>query len=120
MKIRNKETGEVKEGYGLALVKDKRTYDHLLATNENPSQSLAEVMEKWEDVRAPLITTNRVRELLKNWADYNDIDEVDVSKDVETGCISFSCAYAYIDFYVHEPFVKEGEHYTIEELCEGA
>ena len=107
MKLRNRMTGKVVDG-GLIL----KTDDH-----DDPwyFDSIAELMEHWEDYKEPLIKDEKIRKAVRTWADANDITEINVASSgyelwggIDDWCIHFG----------GNPFKDiKPLKYTIADLC---
>lgn len=106
MKLRNKKTGEITEGAVWIKTRFHKEPWHC--------ESIAELVEHWEDCKEPLIKDEKIRKAVRAWADSNGTYPI----YWEDGCtlsinhsmrIEFSeRAFAYLDV---------DKAYTIAELC---
>lgn len=115
MKLRNKKTGEIVLATNMAVgFADDGT--------DNWYNSLAELNEEWEDYKPaePLIKDEKTRKAVRAWA------EVNLIKDVLYAERSDRSLYALTDMGDDDvsieivgwiPTLKNGEEYTIAELC---
>ena len=118
MKLRNKKTGEI-DDYEFVTPKEKGTIR--ITNGKSPVEdiwefdSLAELFEHFEDYkpRKPLIENKEIREIIRAWANVNDAmvlkynyDENSLD-DIYRNTISFNMGLG----------LKDGEKYTITELC---
>ena len=110
MKLRNRKTGDAVNG---AII--LKTYDH-----DEPwyFDSIAELVEHWEDCKGPLIKDEKIRKAVRAWAEANEIETVDYDKywvafgrDDKT--ISFKDYDKCLGFYG----LDDNATYTIAELC---
>jgi hypothetical protein len=102
MKLRNKKTGEV-----IILI------DHIF----DDYNSLSEVMKEWEDAPAePLIKDKKIRKAVREWAWANKLEAEYVVKYYFNSC-SLNSWQVDIEFNTHIEGLKDGEDYTIAELC---
>ena len=110
MLLRNKKTGEVK----------KMWKDNICLSSGDCNKvyySLAELNEDWEDYRPvdPLIKDEKIRKVVRAWAEANDITEINVASSgyelwggIDDWCIHFG----------GNPFKDiKPLKYTIAELC---
>jgi hypothetical protein len=103
MKLRNKKTGEIFD-IGKVLTCDYPSYETLKQINED-----------WEDYEPtkPLIEDEEIREIIRAWADVNDTMVLKYNYDENS----------LVDIYRNEITfnmglgLKDGEKYTITELC---
>lgn len=125
MKLRNKTTGEIIEtckiiqnAFGeiimLTLSEDERyPYEY---------HSLAELNEEWEDYKPaePLIKDEKIRKAVRAWAEVNSIKIVLYAERTDRSlcCLTDMGEDDYdIQFVGWIPTLKDGEEYTIAELC---
>ena len=107
MKLRNKKTGEVVDG-SIILKTDYHSHPW-------NCDSIAEIVEHWEDYKEPLIKDEKIRKVVRAWAEANDITEINVSSSgyelwggIDDWCIHFG----------GNPFKDiKPLKYTIDELC---
>lgn len=110
MKLRNKKTGEIitlKDEGELALLK--------LIENSLPNG-----LSLWEEVKEPLIKDEKVRNAVRAWAEVNSIDKVIYCEVKDRGLYiltDMSDDEYNIEFVGWMPTLKDGEDYTIAELC---
>ena len=110
MKLRNKKTGEVK----------KMWKDNICLSFSDCNKvyySLAELNQEWEDYKPaePLIKDEKIRKVVRAWAEANDITEINVASSgyelwggIDDWCIHFR----------GNPFKDiKPLKYTIAELC---
>ena len=124
MKLRNKKTGEIVE-----VESSRSTIGSIGLYYEGKDGwvgtdffSLAELNEEWEDYThtEPLIKDEKIRKAVRAWAEVNSIKEVQYCERANRSlCIltdmgdkDFS-----IEFVGWMPTLKDGEVYTIAELC---
>lgn len=120
MKLRNKKTGEVVEGFRRGPIDlyfylnkndggddfDRKTYN-----------SLSELNSEWEDYepKEPLIKDEKVRKAVRAWAEVNEIGGCVCKEEIH--CITFETERGmFISFENADPIPPEG-NYTITELC---
>ena len=115
MKLRNKNTGEIikdaqyriystRDGFVISTSIDKYSY-----------KSLKEFCEDWEDYNPtkPCIDDDEIREIIRAWAKVNDVMALKYSydenslDDIYRNTITFNMGLG----------LKDGESYTITELC---
>ena len=110
MRLRNKKTGEIKEGVEISIWID---YEGTLKFT-----SLAELNAEWEDYapKEPLIKDEKIRKAVRAWAEALRLQEV--------YCASNGYEiYGGIDDWVIQfdgepfPFADRNKLYTIAELC---
>ena len=119
MKLRNKKTGEIGD-----LMGTERSCPYITIGVDfhdgNPRafdyKSLAELNEEWEDVKVkePLIKDEKIRKLLRMWADVNDEKEINV-----TGgglATLFQGLHTRLDIELCCAWTRNGI-YNITELC---
>lgn len=110
MRLRNKNTGEV-----------VRFYDGISLNGED-YDSLAELNEEWEDVKAPLFEDEKVRKVVQAWAKLNNIGSV-VILDAKSHLIVRSRIGISYDLELNYDCkaglknIEFGKPYAIEELC---
>ena len=110
MKLRNKKTGEI-EPYIELIINQSfgRTKEY---------STLKEFCEEWEDYtpKEPLIKDEKIRKIVKAWADQNNIKEVDYLI-IGTGVSLFVYDDIEINFTFQVEGVRDDKRYTIAELC---
>ena len=126
MRLKNRKTGEIV---------DTKDYNFKIATPAEPLyghdafdvreeyNSLAELNEEWEDYKEPLIKDEKVRKVIRAWAEANGVSEL-FSYEAVSGC-PFWYIMAYRDeggltLDLWGEFPKEltnDKNYTITELC---
>lgn len=118
MKLRNKKTGEIiiPTYYTFSAYGDGIRYGHHIY------YSLAELNEDWEDYdpKEPLIKDEKIRKLVRAWAEYNSIEKVlylEMPERVLCRLEDTDDSDYEIDFVGHIPTLEDGEDYTIAELC---
>jgi hypothetical protein len=114
MKLRNKKTGEIiiPSDYTFATYDDGIKYGHHIYC------SLAELNEEWEDYKPaePLIKDEKIRKAVREWAWANKLEAEYVVKYYFNSC-SLNSWQVDIEFNTHIEGLKDGEDYTIAELC---
>jgi len=115
MKLRNKRTGKIVELEKIVF-KNARTEDLLKWKTYEPNvNSLAELNEEWGDYQPtePLIDDKEIRDIIRAWADVNDAGKLKYNydenslDDIYRNTITFNMGLG----------LKDGEEYTITELC---
>lgn len=135
MKLRNKKTGEIvnveslghadslKENYGYQVTLSWKTeYDNLSQCKDY--NSLAELNADWEDVKEPLIKDEKIRKVVRDWAEANGVKEIIVFDHINNapytpvGAVDFAqnSGHLEIRFRTEERFDTD-RIYTIAELC---
>ena len=124
MKLRNKKTGETRDGRVEVIFQNN---DKLLNPLERHSvESLAELNEEWEDYAPPepLIKDEKIRKAVRAWAEANDVSRVSCDSCVahKKYLLRFSATELFnepiIELYSEsEESLWDNEHYTIAELC---
>lgn len=128
MKLRNKKTGEVKEGVEISIWIDHE------GTIKFPT--LAELNAEWEDYKPaePLIKDPKIRKAVRAWAeaiDYNyitcelynayGIEEEKIVEFVANGDYIHRTVIEFCDDELYRTLKEsdsdEGKRYTIEDLC---
>ena len=125
MKLRNKKTGEVFEAFRKAPI-DLYFYLNKYEEGENDFdrktyQSLAELNEEWEDYKPkePLIKQEKIRKAVRAWAEACRLTHVTYKLasnefyDADTRG-KFAIKFTLMPI---EVYLKDGESYTIAELC---
>lgn len=111
MKLRNKSTGEIWD-IGKIITNEYHSYD-----------TLESIYEDFEDLDKPLIESKKFRNVVRLWAELNELSSVLYSKDKDCIYSSYgsfnSDTKVFISFYSFRVFEKleDGKEYTIEELC---
>lgn len=122
MKLRNKKTGEICELGHIRQAwreeKDGGMGYMLLKADDNNGiiyNSLAEMMEEWEDYipKEPLIKNKEIREIVRAWADVNDAGKLKYNSDEN----SLNDIYRNTITFNRGLGLKDGHSYTIPELC---
>lgn len=122
MKLRNKKTGEICELGHIRQAwreeKDGGMGYMLLKADDNNGiiyNSLAEMMEEWEDYipKEPLIKNEEIREIIRAWADANDAGKLKYNSDEN----SLNDIYRNTITFNRGLGLKDGHSYTIPELC---
>lgn len=104
MKLKNKKTGEIVRSDYIAV-----SHDGI----DDRYHSLAELNEKWEDAKEPLIKDEKIRKAVRAWAEACGDDCYYISSDYQ---MNDGSGYT-IEFF-NDPFKDmERRHYTIKELC---
>lgn len=111
MKLRNKKTGEIKEGVEISVWLDRE--------GTLKFTSLADLNEEWEDYepKEPLIKDEKIRKAVKAWAEANDFtNEIEVrSLNAGTRFSEGHWSIEFIGYFIYD--LKIGSTYTIDELC---
>lgn len=122
MKLRNKKTGETEY---LIFSSYPVSGDIVLEYMDENAKSgyseycryrtLAELNEEWEDYKPsePLIKDERVRKVVRAWTKVNDVVELTYN-DPENSLTDIFRNEITFNGWLG---LKDGEHYTIEELC---
>jgi len=117
MRLRNKKTGQE----GNFIINE----DHFECTDLEyvpEYRSLAELNEEWEDYKPkePLITDEKIRKAVRAWAEVNSIKEALYAVRTD-GRLCVLTDMSDDDFSIELvgwiPTLKDGESYTIAELC---
>ena len=126
MKLRNKKTGEIIDLARRGLLKSDND-NHIIIYPEGALKyyaynSLAELNEEWEDYKPaePLIKDEKIRKAVRAWAEVNSIKEAlyTVRMDGRLCVLTDMSNYDFsIEFVGWIPTLKDGESYTIAELC---
>ena len=110
MKLRNKKTGEIWD-IGKVLTNDYPSYD-----------TLEQITEDFEDYKPaePLIKDEKIRKAVRAWAEINSIKNVLYAEKSDRS-IYVLTDMSDDDFSIELvgwiPTLKDGESYTIDELC---
>lgn len=123
MHLRNKKTGEIVDVYNIYI--SKRVEDDSLTSHENVIRSfdsIAELNEEWEDYepKEPLIKDEKIRKAVRAWAEVNSIKKALYAERPDRSlCLLTDMGEDdyNIDFVGWMPTLKDGEEYTITELC---
>ena len=115
MKLRNKKTGEIKDGRSEVVFQNNDKFPNPL--ERHTFESLAELNEEWEDYTPaePLIKDEKIRKAVRAWAEANKITSC--FYDCDNVKSKFYNAVYVISF---DAFWFDGENfvnYTIAELC---
>ncbi len=115
MKLRNKNTGEVKEFNEIFLTKTVKETN--TATSEYVERSyckIAELIADWEDVEPaePLIKDEKIRKAVRAWADGNDA----INVQFDAFWRGFRHNDSTITVWEDLP-LKDNKIYSIAELC---
>jgi len=108
MKLRNKKTGEIWD-IGKVLVNDYPCWE-----------TLTQICEDWEDVKEPLIKDEKIRKAVRAWAEVNSIKTALYSERPNKSLCQLTDMGDEdydIQFVGWIPTLKDGEEYTITELC---
>lgn len=115
MKLRNKKTGEVVE-LKLIQVNDKYLEDHEVDLLNGEKLTLESLADSFADVKEPLIKDEKIRKVVRAWAEANELDEVYLSSngyEIYGGINDTVMQFTSEPF----PFADEKETFTIAELC---
>lgn len=82
-------------------------------------RSLAELNEEWEDYtpQEPLIKDEKIRKVVRAWAEANHIDKVAFRRCHTCDGCSFIGNYLCLQLVCSLWKLKDGQEYTIDELC---
>lgn len=119
MKLRNKKTGEIVE-LKLIQVNSKYLVDHEVYSLDGENLTLKLLAHSFEDVKEPLIRDKKERKAVRVWAEVNSISEVIYSKRADRSLCNLTDMGDDdfdIEFVGWIPTLKDGETYTIAELC---
>ena len=111
MKLRNKKTGEVVDG-SIIL----KTDYHSRPWN---CDSIAEIVEHWEDYKEPLIKDEKIRKAVRAWAEANEISQAQFDRYI-SGFSASDDEHNILSMISFDGFVfmfVDGKIYTIAELC---
>ena len=129
MKLRNKKTGEIEyllfNSYPVSGDIVLEYYDENAESGYSEYcryKTLAELNEEWEDYKPaePLIKDEKIRKAVRAWAEVNSIKEAlyTVRMDGRLCVLTDMSNYDFsIEFVGWIPTLKDGESYTIAELC---
>lgn len=114
MKLRNKNTGEVK----------KMWKDNICLSFSDCNKvyySLAELNSEWEDYKPaePLIKDEKIRKAVRAWAEANEISQAQFDR-YTSGFSASDDGHNLLSMISFDGFVfmfVDGEYYTIDELC---
>lgn len=124
MKLRNKETGKIKDFEFVVISKDMDA-EFAKYAHHAPvliCRSIDQLNEEWEDYKPaePLIKDERTRRVIRAWAEVNSVEEVlyaertDKSLFVLTDMGGDDTSIMFVGWV---PTLKDGADYTIDELC---
>lgn len=121
MKLRNKKTGEIVEGYHdepIELFIYLGTDEEGDKLNHKTYHSITELNEDWEDYqpKEPLIKDEKIRKAVRAWAEANGVHKVDFEYITGDGSVLKDFCGARMWFYVDLGLVQR-RNYTIAELC---
>lgn len=116
MKLRNKKTGRVVNFRHIAFDEPKDDRENYRYS------SLAQFNEEWEDYKPaePLIKDEKVRKAVRAWAEVNFIKKALYAERPDRslcGLTDMGDEDYSIEFVGWIPTLKDGEDYTIAELC---
>ena len=118
MKLRNKKTGEIRDGRVEVIFQDNDKFPNPLERHR--VDSLAELNEEWEDYKPaePLIKDKKIRKAVRAWAEVNGIHNCDHLR-YDKGCQSLTDIYTRNEISFNYKFetLDDGIEYTIAELC---
>ena len=118
MKLRNKKTGEIEAvQHNVALL-------HFSSGKTSAYHSLAKLNDDWEDYEPqPLIKDEKIRNIVRAWAEVNWYDELLYNKDKDCLLSPFasitdevSICISFGEFRVLDK-LEDQKLYTIAELC---
>ena len=115
MKLRNKKTGEIAEGYVRIGIQNNGKFPNPI--EYHTCISFAELNEEWEDYKPkePLIKDEKIRKAVRAWAEANGIGGCICKEEIH--CITFETERGmFISFENADPIPPEG-NFTITELC---
>lgn len=123
MKLRNKKTGEIAEGYVRVGIQNNGKFPNPI--EYHTYISFAEFNDNWEDYKPaePLIKDEKTRKAVRAWAELNNIQSVtydEVHQDRGLNVYLFEDdedENAIIQGYGWIPTLEEGESYSIAKLC---
>lgn len=124
MKLRNKKTGEIGQiGYvatndGAIIVEDISGSEYPFSVISN-YKTLTKLNEDWEDYKPaePLIKDEKIRKAVRAWAEANSLKSFEYADDDGLGSF-LGADYERITFNPwRQSGLKDGETYTIAELC---
>ena len=111
MKLRNKKTGEVVNG-SIILKTDYHSHPW-------NCDSIAEIVEHWEDYKEPLIKDEKIRKVVRAWAEANEISQAQFDRYI-SGFSASDDEHNILSMISFDGFVfmfVDGKIYTIDELC---
>ena len=118
MKLRNKKTDEIVDGFITTIHwRDKLRVSHRGGQPYADYDSLAELNEVWEDyeIAEPLIKDEKIRKAVRAWAMANRIGGCICKEEIH--CITFETERGmFISFENADTIPPEG-NFTIAELC---
>ena len=111
MKLSNKKTFDVVD---LSIIL-KTDY------HKNPwnCDSIAEIVEHWEDYKEPLIKDEKIRKAVRAWAEANEISQAQFDRYI-SGFSASDDEHNILSMISFDGFVfmfVDGKIYTIDELC---
>ena len=110
MKLINKKTGEVVNG-SIILKTDYHSHPW-------NCDSIAEIVEHWEDYKEPLIKDEKIRKVVRAWAEANNFFDEKIEAHSLTAGTRFSIENYDIEFlgyFIYD--LEANKTYTIAELC---
>lgn len=113
MKLRNKITGEIIDGYLKCKYYEDGGYDDMAC------ESLEELFDEWEDYTPsePLIKDEKVRKAVRAWADVCGVDRVVNGEYGNELCAKGQQFYGAKIVLTKTVSLPRGRNYTIAELC---
>lgn len=115
MKLRNKKTGDIRNVW-VYYEGDKDMGVLNLKYN-----SLAELNEEWEDCQAPIIKDEKIRNVVRAWAEANNLNNVAFEDYDDENCYFIDGDYEPQIWFskksILESPLDDGKIYTIAELC---
>lgn len=120
MKLRNKKTGEIMDLECITIFDRPDKYNTGDAIDE--FYTLAELNEDWEDYEPaePLIKDEKIRKAVRAWAEVDSIEKAIYAERADSSvCILTDMGVGdySIEFFGYIQTLKDGEDYTIAELC---
>lgn len=120
MKLRNKKTGEIVVGINkIGLVWNKFG----MPAEIGQYDSIVELNAEWEDYKPaePLIKDEKIRKAVRAWAELNKSKQVvyvEYTASTDYCCLAdMDNGYYCIKFVGRISALKDGEEYTIDEIC---
>lgn len=122
MKLVNKKTGEIRNAVDIDMYTDS-VYLHVTDSESNNKtieyHSLAELLDEWEDYapKEPLIKDEKIRKALRAWYDALPINRKEPTVLYSNATYWIGVSSISFGDYDSISNIKQGEYYTIAELC---
>jgi len=128
MKLRNRKTGEIREGRVEVIFQNNDKFPNPL--ERHVVESFAELNADWEEFKEPIIKDEKIRKIVRDWATFNKILKACIHKpdgkdywykvlgnDKEAKCAWAIYIHASYSETVSEDYNCDGPMIPIAELC---